>query len=297
MRWFVIALFAALGTKAAGPAGTEVGFDFLHNQVVLQAMIQGQGPYNFVLDTGTMTSTIDLELARRLHLTLGAPRVIAGAGTSQRTGRRTTLPEMAIGGLKVQAVEAAAIDLSAMSDALGRPLGGVLGFSLLKDRVVQIDYFQRRIRFSNESASLIAAGKGFTFPMVFHEGSVLPVIQDCYVNGSRASITLDTGSSLGLVLFPGAVEKLRLSEIATSGAPLRADGYLGKAHLTRGWVTSLKIGPHDLGAVEAAFVQRGYGETGPSVWRDGSLGNAVLQDFVLTLDYRARTVTFEAPDE
>jgi hypothetical protein len=126
---------------------------------------------------------------------------------------------------------------------------------------------------------------------------VLPVMQECYVNGSGAAITLDTGSSLGLVLFPGGVGKLHLSEIAGSGAPLRADGYLGKAHLTRGWVTSLKIGPHDLGAVEVAFVQRGYGETGSSAWRDGSIGNAVLQDFVLTLNYRARTVTLEAPAE
>jgi hypothetical protein len=297
MRWPVIALLAALETIAAGPAGTEASFDFLHNQVVLQAMIQGQGPYNFVLDTGTLTSSIDLGLARRLRLPLGAPRVIAGAGTSKRTGRRTTVAEVAIGGLEVQDLEAVAIDLSAMSDALGRPLGGVLGFSLLKDRVVQIDYFQRRVRFLNNSAPSAAAGKGFTFPMVFHEGSVLPVMQECYVNGSKAAITLDTGSSLGLILFPGGVERLRLSGIATSGPPLRADGYLGKALLTRGWVTSLKIGPHDLGAVEVAFVQRGYGEGGSSAWRDGSLGNAILQDFVLTLDYRARTVTLETPAE
>jgi hypothetical protein len=297
MRWLVIALLAVLETNAAGPVGTEAGFDFLHNQVVLQAMIQGQGPFNFVLDTGTLTSSIDLGLARRLRLPLGAPREISGAGTSKRAGRRTTVPELAIGSLKVQSLEAVAIDLSGMSGTLGRPLGGVLGFSLLRDRVVQIDYFQRRVRFLNDSAPSVAAGKGFTFPMVFHEGSVLPVLRECYVNGSSATITLDTGSSLGLVLFPGGVEKLHLSEVATSGAPLRADGYLGKAHLTRGWVTSLKIGPHDLGAVEVAFVQRGYGEGGSSAWRDGSLGNAILQDFVLTLDYRARTVMLESPPE
>jgi len=39
------------------------------------------------------------------------------------------------------------MDLSKISSALGRPIGGVLGYSLLKTRIVQIDYPHRKVRF------------------------------------------------------------------------------------------------------------------------------------------------------
>jgi len=31
----------------------EIPFDFLHNQIVLRVMLNGQGPFSFILDTGT----------------------------------------------------------------------------------------------------------------------------------------------------------------------------------------------------------------------------------------------------
>jgi len=67
--------------------------------------------------------------------------------------------------------------------------------------------------------------------MQFRSKSVLPVIEECYVNGMRMAVTLDTGSSLGLVLFPRAIERLGLSELARTGIPMEAAGYLGEARL------------------------------------------------------------------
>ena len=43
-----------------------------------------------------------------------------------------------------------------------------------------------------------------------------------------------------------------------------------------------------------AYVKSGYGEDETLERRGGNLGNAVLQDFVLTLDYRNRIVVLEA---
>src|SRR5437899_184700 len=66
--------------------------------------------------------------------------------------------------------------------------------------------------------------KSISFPMQFHSQSVLPVLEDCYVNGMRLTVTLDTGSSLGLVLFPRTIERLGFGELARTGIPLEAAG-------------------------------------------------------------------------
>lgn len=287
---------------AAGP-DLEVPFDFLHNQIVLRATINGQGPYNVVLDSGTHATTIDVGLARRLRLPLGTAKSEGrGAGNGRVFGQQTVCEELRVGDLAARRLAAVALDLSKVSRTMGRPLHGVLGFSFLASRIVQIDYFRRRIRFYAESPFSPSprppnTPRRVVFPMRFLANSVLPVLEDCYVNGTRIPVTLDTGSSLGLILFPSAIQRLGLEELAREGLPVHAAGYRGEAHLTKGWVRSVLLQTIDLGAIEVAYVEKGYGEREGPDGRGGNLGNAVLQDFVLTLDYPNRLVVLETTDE
>jgi hypothetical protein len=185
---------------------------------------------------------------------------------------------------------------------LGRPLHGVLGYNFLASQVTRIDYFRRRIRFSTEwpfpsSAPPPDTSKRISFPMQFRSGSILPVLEDCFVNGTKIAVTLDTGSSLGLILFPKAVRLLGLEELARTGIPMEAAGYQGAARLTKGWVRSMMLKSIDLGAMEVAYVRGGYGENEDVQRRGGNIGNATLQDFILTLDYRDGVVVLEAVAE
>jgi hypothetical protein len=279
-----VALLAGCALAAAGDR--DLPFDFLHNQIVLQVTIRGTGPYNFVLDTGTHASTIDLGLARRLRLPLAG-------------GQATMLDDVRVGGLAVEKLPAVALDLSKVSAQLGRPLHGVLGHNFLASQVTRIDYFRRRIRFSAElpfppAAATPDTPNRISFPMQFRAGSILPVLEDCYVNGTKIAITLDTGSSLGLILFPKAIRLLGLEDLARTGIRMDAAGYQGEARLTKGWVRSMKLRTIDLGAMEVAYVRGGYGDNEDVERRGGNLGNAVLQDFVLTLDYRDGVVLLES---
>ncbi len=292
---------AILFPGLALPAGADldVPYDFLHNQIVLQVTLKGSGPYNFVLDTGTHASTIDLGLARRLRLPLAAARSESrGVGSTRVFGQATMLEDVHVGDLVVQKLPAVALDLSGVSAQLGRPLHGVLGTNFLASRITQVDYFRRRIRFlARPSASLPDDARRITFPMRFRAGSILPVLEDCFVNGTKIAVTLDTGSSLGLVLFPNAVRLLGLEDLARTGNPMEAAGYRGQARLTKGWVRSVVLGTIDLGAIEVAYVRRGYGDDEVLQQRGGNLGNAVLQDFILTLDYRNGVVVLESAEE
>jgi hypothetical protein len=277
---------------AAERADEKLPFDFLHNQIVLRVTVKGGGPYNFVLDTGTHASTIDLGLAIRLGLPLSrTKRESRGAGSSRVYGQQTVLEELRVGALTVRSLPAAAMDLTGLSRQLGRPLHGVLGNDFLAPRITQIDYFRRQIRFLDESPVPQPDDSRHTsFPMQFLAGDVLPLLEECYINGTRTSVTLDTGSSLGLILFPETVRRLGLEDLARSGIPMDAAGYRGTARLTKGWVRSMALKTIDLGAIEVAYVQSGYGDGEEPQRRGGNLGNAVLQDFVVTLDYRNRMV-------
>jgi predicted aspartyl protease len=277
-----------------------VSFDFLHNQIVLTAAINGRGAYNFLLDTGTHGSTIDLRLARRLGLLLAAAgKPVAGAGRGRVPGRQTVCERLSVGGLTVRGLTVTAVDLQQPARELGRPIDGVLGFGFLAARITQIDYFRRRIRFYSEPPFAPAAqppdtSRRISFPMQFRAGSVLPVLEQCRVNGTEIAVTLDTGSSLGLILFPHAVRLLGLQGLARAGIALDVAGYRGRARLMKGWVRSVELKSIGLGAVETAFVMSGYGDGEDVKQRGGTLGNAILQDFILTLDYPHRVVVLES---
>jgi hypothetical protein len=78
---------------------------------------------------------------------------------------------------------------------------------------------------------------------------------------------------------------------------MEAAGYLGEARLTKGWVKSVMLKSIDLGAIEVAYARKGYATDENPERRGGSIGNAILQDFVLALDYRARVVTLQSVAE
>src|SRR5471030_1692428 len=110
----------------------EVPFEFLKNEVVVQVKINGKGPFNMMLDTGTDPSAIDLNTAKEIGLKLNpVGHKSSGTGTSVNLAYATKFPLVEIGGLQVKDIEAAAIDLSKVSERMGKPMHGILGQSLL----------------------------------------------------------------------------------------------------------------------------------------------------------------------
>ncbi len=137
-----------------------------------------------------------------------------GGGTSHNVSYETSLPVVQLGGLTATKVDALAMDLSKLSSALGRPIGGVLGYSLLKTRIVQIDYPNRTVRFYTNAPS--CAGAPHSHPpkctkLSFrYKDDILAT--GVTVDGKPVTTNVDTGSNSSFQLSPAAVEKLGLSE-------------------------------------------------------------------------------------
>ena len=112
---FLIAT-AALSQRPDKDQAIQVPFEFYKNEIVLQVKVNGKGPYNMMLDTGTNPSAIDLATAKEIGLKLDPiGHQGTGGGTSVNLAYQTNMPVVEIGELRATDVEALAIDLSKIS--------------------------------------------------------------------------------------------------------------------------------------------------------------------------------------
>src|SRR5256886_11607915 len=109
---FLLVLSAAHAFPQSAKAPVEVPFEFVANQIIVQAKIGGKGPFNMLIDTDTDPSAIDSATAKELGLDVGAKGSVAtGGGTEKNVVYPTRLSTVAVGTLTARDGRAATIDL------------------------------------------------------------------------------------------------------------------------------------------------------------------------------------------
>jgi hypothetical protein len=200
-----------------------------------------------------------------------------------------------IGGLRATNVEALAIDLSKMSETLGKPLKGVLGYSLLKDRVVQFDYPKRVAHFYSSSpySKPVAnsdSSNRTTLPFTYRDDILVDGI---LVNRKKITATFDTGSNGTFQIKPGAIARLGLEQESGMARSSHSVGFNGTAENRKGKVKNITIGGISVDEPEVVFSNKGAGYD-DTKW-GLRIGNAFLKKFVVTVDYQKRIITLERP--
>lgn len=276
----------------------EVPFNFIHNQIILQPEIPDLGQVHMLLDTGTDPSALDLAFAQAKGRRLSPlAETGTGAGTQAVTLFATDPLEIRLGNLVATNVTALGVDLAKVANRLGQPLHGVLGYSFLAKRVVQIDYPQRVLRFYPDAATYQAAHPSprphAGIPMLLWDN--FPLIEQVYVNHTPIRATLDTGSSGALTLFPAAIHHLGLTQTVPANPTSNAIGYGGREEQHKGRVDSVAFANVDFGPTEVTFVSSGNRAQTPLTERGGNIGNGLLKNCVLTLDYQNQFIFLDPP--
>lgn len=292
LLWAVPAAFAQPGKPLV-----EVPFEFVHNQIVVQVKVGDKGPFSMLVDTNTDPSAIDTATARELGLAVGNKGGPAtGGGTETNIVYPARLPSVELGGLVAKDVLAATISLAKISERMGRPIQGILGFSFLAGRIIQIDYPNSKLRFFADtpypriqlSANTVNT---IAFPFKREDGRV--IIDAIFINNEKMRATLDTGSSSSFSLTPDAVAMLNLEEQAQP-ADKTSIGYNGEYETKQGILKSVRLGRIAVESVRANFWQpkTGYDNVKFQV----NIGNGFFQDFVMTFDFKNKLVIFERTD-
>lgn len=273
------------------PSGrTEVlaSFDSLRGLIVLRCSAN-EKPVRMLLDSGSSTSVIDLDAARRLGLPTSGIARVQGAGVL--TGTAARIDRFDLAGLIFHPLIVQAVPLQ-LPGAISRSgVDGVLGYDIFATIVARIAYSRQELR--------LTAPTAFSYNGT---GSVIPLETDQRIARIKATLgsndtgtfTVDTGSDASLVLFKefadavyrDFTDPLELDQQGASGA--------GGQFVTRvGYVTSLGLGSFSLLNVRTEVVLRPTGAFSPTI-SDGLIGAGSLSTFrAVFLDYPGRRFILE----
>lgn len=138
------------GPVAAEPAATSedaslfavpTTFDHI-GRVVVPAMINGKGPFRFIVDTGATHSTVSPDLVRALGLKpTEIPSIVLNGITGTAQVNAVTLDTLQTGDLIVDGVVAAVVSAPVMAGA-----DGIFGAAGLTEKCLSVDFERNRVR-------------------------------------------------------------------------------------------------------------------------------------------------------
>jgi predicted aspartyl protease len=154
-------------------------------RIIVPVMVNGQGPFSFVLDTGANATALTPHLARRLGLPVDEALMMMMNGVTGSAPFPTA---------PVNRVEAGAAVLTAqrlvVADASTVGADGVLGVDGFKDKVVLVDFIRDRVRVLDARAHR-PSPELTRIPAKLRFGCLL--IIDATVGSHRVKAVIDTG--------------------------------------------------------------------------------------------------------
>ena len=304
IRCFVATINAQTSAPSPppGPAATilpsrtiEMPFDFSQGVVMLQVDLGGTRPARLVLDTGNPTTVLDTEAAQEIGFPLlDADKQTVGSGADATAYYRIKPPKFLLGDTEFPAGHLAVAPVRKSLQAIGLDCDGLLGYGALKDRVVQIDYPSRHLRFLDAADAKAALAHGQSFAIswkkYWSKSPDLVTVDDVQVDGHRLCAQIDTALRFSAILFSTKLTWLK-SDPAPGIAPVRyEDADLSPARISGG----LTLGDYRLGndvQVYVAGADAHVPETDLSV----VLGTAFFRNTVLTLDFPGSRLIVGAP--
>jgi predicted aspartyl protease len=276
---------AAMQAKAKPKKSTvaqpvEVEMKTAFGRPEIEVMIDGKGPFKFLVDSGAGSTVINSDLAEELGLkVVGATAIGDPINPEAIQAKIVAVPSLEIGGAKFEDFQAASWNhqdiLKGKGDDLPR---GVIGFPTFADVLLTFDYVDGKLRIANGELPK-ADGKtvlAYEAPMGIPELTLK-------IGGVDVATHLDTGSG-GFLSVP----KKYQDQLKFAG-PLEE---VGRARTVN---TEMILKGAEL-AGNAAIGQFVYEKPFVLVSDElpmGNLGSRALAPFAITFDQHAKSVQFQ----
>lgn len=182
---------AAEPAPEAVPAAETLGLAEMATQrMTVPISIGGQGPFRFIVDTGSERTVVSRELAARLGLSPGAP-VIVHSMTEVSRVETAVLPAMQIGRRRVLGIQAPTLG----ERALGAD--GLLGVDSLASQRVDLDFRTNEMTVTrSERQRERWLGDSIVVTARSRFGHLILV--DAAFDGERVWVILDTGAQVSI---------------------------------------------------------------------------------------------------
>jgi hypothetical protein len=173
-------------TPEEPPTRVDTGLDGFEHMLA-PVTINGQGPFQFLIDTGANTSCISHDLAQRLMLAATEPALVhTVVGARQRPG--VLIDQLQVGERSRKAVRAAALPLDPTLD-------GVLGVDWLKGQRLELGFKTKSLAITRSKRDVPREGVAIV-PARRSLGQLS--IVDADLGGRRICAMIDSGSQMSL---------------------------------------------------------------------------------------------------
>ena len=158
--------------------------------MVAGVSINGQGPYNFLIDTGTNTTLIDPELAAELAMK-PVDRMSLRTLTDSQPAVRLFADTVVLGSASIAHLETLATPLAELQK-LDRTIRGVVGMNFLLHFSFELDYEHHRFHLY-DAADSTAVPDGLRLKARINDGRILIAAASSSARGGSWYLGLDSG--------------------------------------------------------------------------------------------------------
>lgn len=248
----------------------QIPFESIDGRIYVQARVNGQGPYQFAVDSGASgIGRADKRLVAALDLPLHGETTTSD-GVTKAGVDTVRLDALELGGVVHRNVEVIARDYNSRN-APEAAFDGILARGFFADGLLRIDYPNKTLAFTRAVKLDPAAANALTYTRPFR----IPVS----VGGHTFVAQLDTGANVGFVLPQSVYEQVSEQRL---GEAVRSQLTNGQLESWRGTVQQ----PIRVGQVSHAQAEVRVSPKYPEVL----VGARALQEAVVLIDQRSQVV-------
>jgi predicted aspartyl protease len=283
-------------TATLSPRSAKVKFHLAGGAqplILLPVEVNGEGPFEFIFDTGAGTSLLSSELGQKLGIKiLGSKEGQSAGGVVSVSLAKVS--SLAVASAKLDDVDVGLVDLSHIGKTVGAKIEGDLGYNFLKHFRITLDYRKSEIRFDDPKRFELAGQSTAVTEVAMRLASPAKplILVDVYANGRGPfQFAIDTGTST-TAITPEVARQL-----GVASSPIGA-ATTGGAHVdvTAGVLQSFQVGGariHNSTVVVADFFAMLSNALGAKL--DGIVGYNFLRNYKVALDYPNETLSLFAP--
>lgn len=171
-------------------------------RMTVPVMINGQGPYQFMVDTGAQASVLSHTLADALQLTNRSTATLVGMA-SERQVVTAQIGELSFGSGSFRDGTAALVEGENIGGA-----DGILGLDSLQNRRILLDFENRVMEVAHPDER--ARNRGFDIVVRARQIHGQLIIARAVIDGVRTAVIVDTGAQ-GSIGNPALLRRLRNS--------------------------------------------------------------------------------------
>jgi hypothetical protein len=271
----------------------SIPFQLYGNVILMELSIDESVPLNFIFDTGA-GGTIINESTAASHGIIGDETVSREGATGMAEIMQSTDHIVYIEDVSIQDVTLGIAELGHIEKRIGTPIDGVIGWLILSQYAVRINYDTMLIEiYDNNKFEYDFGDSGYTLEV--QGTTIFTNITTAFKSGNTftGKVLVDTGAGSTFYFnTPFIEENDLLAEMDTYYERETQSISTESAHVYTTMLTNLSISDYEFSTVPANIA---IAEAGASSWSGpmGILGNGVLKHFNVFIDLQQQMMSLE----